>query len=194
VLIEGYVLTRPDIDCLGSASCAVTLSEWYGVVFGHRPDKVSSIPGFLLLENTMRTTVAMFFLLVALSQGEDFSRHFVSATVIPIDPGLLYPDIAYEYSLTRNDAIGFASGVGLINRITYTRKIGVLCLSGSFGAIVTEHDIHRIETFTAISAEYRQPLSENLYSRIVGSGVFFEEMPYDIPVIPVFQAGFGWGF
>lgn len=142
----------------------------------------------------MKTAAAMLFLLVALSNGEDFSRHFLSATVIPIDPGLLYPDITYEYSFTRNDAIGIASGVGLINRITYTRKIGVLCLSGSLGALVPEHDLHRTEAFTAISAEYRQSLGENLYSRIVASGVFFEEMPYDIPVIPVIQVGFGWAF
>ncbi|OPL19106.1 MAG: hypothetical protein AVO35_12595 [Candidatus Aegiribacteria sp. MLS_C] len=142
----------------------------------------------------MKTAAAMLFLIMALSHGEGFSRHSVSATVIPIDPGLLYPDIAYEYSLTSNDAIGIASGVGLINRITYTRKIGVLCLSGSLGAVVPEHDLHRIETFTAISVEYRQSLGENLYSRIVGSGVFFEEMPYDIPVIPVIQVGFGWAF
>ncbi len=142
----------------------------------------------------MKIAAAMLFLIMALSHGEDFSRHFVSATVIPIDPGLLYPDITYEYSLTQNDAIGIASGVGLINRITYTRKIGVLCLTGSLGAIVPDHDLHRIEAFTAISAEYRQDLGENLYSRIVASGAFFEEMPYDIPVIPVIQVGFGWGF
>ncbi len=59
----------------------------------------------------MKTAAAMLFLIMALSHGEDFSRHFVSATVIPIDPGLLYPDITYEYSLTQSDAIGIASGV-----------------------------------------------------------------------------------
>lgn len=142
----------------------------------------------------MRTALVLLFLLMTLSAGEDFSRHSVSATVIPIDPGLIYPDISYEYSLSQNDAMGFASGVGLINRVTYTRKIGVLCLTGSFGALVPEHDLHRIETFAAISAEYRQSLGEHLYSRIVGSAVFFEEMPYDIPLIPVFQVGFGWAF
>jgi hypothetical protein len=146
------------------------------------------------MEAKMKTAASMLFLVMALSHGEDFSRHSLSATVIPIDPGLLYPDIAYEYSLTPNDAIGIASGIGLINRFTYTRKIGVLCLSGSLGAVVPEHDLHRTVAFTAISAEYRQPLGEHLYSRIVASGVFFKEMPFDIPVVPVIQAGFGWGF
>ena len=142
----------------------------------------------------MKTAAALLFILISVSVGEEFSRHSVSATVIPIDPGLIYPDISYEYSLSQNDAIGFASGVGLINRATYTRKIGVLCLSGSLGFIIPEHDFHRLETFSAISAEYRQFLGEHLYSRIVGSGVFFEELPYDIPLIPVFQVGFGWAF
>ena len=91
--------------------------------------------------------------MIALCVADDFSHHSISATVIPLDPGLLYPDISYEYSLSQKDAIGFASGVGLINRVTYTRKMGVLCLSGSIGAVIPEHDLHRMETFTAISAE-----------------------------------------
>ena len=142
----------------------------------------------------MKIAAALLFFLMTLSNGENFSRHFVSASIIPIDPGLLYPDVTYEYSLTENDAIGIASGVGLINRFTYTRKIGVLCLSGSLGFAIPEHDFHRLLTFSAISAEYRQPLGEHLFARIVGSGVFFEELPYDLPLIPVFQVGFGWAF
>lgn len=142
----------------------------------------------------MKAAAVLLFIIMAVSAGEDFSRHFISATVIPLDPGLLYPDVGYEYSLTKNDAVGISSGVGLINRLTYTRKIGVLCLTGSFGAIIPDHDFNRLETFGAISAEYRQSLGDHLYSRIVGSGVFFEEMPYDLPLIPVIQIGFGWAF
>ena len=141
----------------------------------------------------MKTASVLIPILLAVSTAEDFHRHSISATVIPIDPGLIYPDVGYEYSLTENDAIGVSSGVGLINRFTYTRKIGVLCLTGSLGMLTPDHDFNRMEAFTAISAEYRQPLGEHVYSRIVGSAVFFEDLPYDLPLIPVIQIGFVYG-
>lgn len=139
-------------------------------------------------------SVIFLLTLLAVSSAEEFTRHSLSATVIPVNPGLLYPDIGYEYSLSENDAVGVSTGVGLINRFTYVRKIGLLCLTASAGIVVPDHDIERREGFAALSAEYRQSLGEHLFSRIVGSAVFFEDLPYDLPAIPVLQIGFGWDF
>ena len=138
--------------------------------------------------------LCVIMILVASASPETTKPHSLSATVIPIDPGLIYPDIGYEYFFTEHDAVGFSSGVGLINRFTYTRKFGSFCAIGSLGIITPDWDFHRIETFTALSLEYRYNLGETLYSRTVASAVFLEEMPYDIPLIPVFQIGFGWRF
>ncbi len=142
----------------------------------------------------MKLLTICLILTASIATSSEFNHHSISATVVPIDPGLIYPDIGYEFFFSKNDAIGFSSGVGLINRLTYTRKIGLLCLTGSLGFVIPQHDFHQLETFTALSVEYRQPLGEHLYSRIVGSAVFFEELPYDLPLIPVIQIGFGYNF
>ena len=142
----------------------------------------------------MRTAIIILILLTAVSFAEEFNRHSISIAFIPYPEVYKYPDVAYEYALSNNYAIGFATTLGVVNRFTSTIKFGHFCLAAGAGLASGNLDIENATAFFTATAEYRQSFGDNFYTKLVAGGLFAIHPPENMPWIPILQVGFGYGF
>ncbi|OPX28207.1 MAG: hypothetical protein B1H09_08195, partial [Gemmatimonadaceae bacterium 4484_173] len=117
--------------------------------------------------NSMRTAITILILLTAVSFAEEFNRHSFSIAFMPYPEAYRYPDVAYEYAFTKNDAIGFSTTLGVVNRFAYTRKIGYFCLAAGIGYASANLDIDDATRLYTVTAEYRQSFGDNFYTKLV---------------------------
>ena len=139
----------------------------------------------------MRTIALILILFAAVSLGEESGKHSISASFVPL---FLYPDIGYEYSVTSEDAIGFSTLVGVINRLTYSRKLGNFCIGGSFGYALGSLDIENASPFATFNGEHRIRLGENLYTRTIVGVFFAKNVGEGMYFVPILQLGLGYHF
>lgn len=139
-------------------------------------------------------TLIIIILIVSASVtlADGFNRHSFSASFVPFFFYSFLPDIGYKFSISENDAIGFSSILAVVNRVTYTRKMGNFGLTGSLGFASAEYDLDESITFGAITGEHRIHLGDHFYTRTV-AGVIFSGLT-DNSAIPVLQVGLGLGF
>lgn len=139
----------------------------------------------------MRTIAVILTLFAAVSPGGEFSRHSISASFVPL---FLYPDIGYEYSVTSADAIGFSTILGVVNRLTYSRKLGNFCIGGSMGYAMSSLDIEDATPLATITGEHRIRMGEHFYTRTIAGAVFAKDLPEDMFFFPILQIGLGYHF
>ena len=113
---------------------------------------------------------------------------------MPYPEGYKYPEVGYEYALSKNDAIGFSTTLAVVNRFTYTRKIGYFCLAAGIGYASANLDIDDATKLCTVTAEYRQSFGDNFYTKLVAGGLFVSDPPDYMPWLPILQLGFGYGF
>ncbi|MEA3266823.1 MAG: hypothetical protein U9P42_07760 [Candidatus Fermentibacteria bacterium] len=142
----------------------------------------------------MRTSVIILILLTAVSLAEEYNRHSVSIAFMPYPEAYRYPDVAYEYALTKNDAIGISTTLAVVNRFNYTRKLGYFCLAAGIGYASADLDIEDATLLYTATAEYRQTFEDNFYTKLVAGGLFASDLPEDMPWVPILQLGFGIDF
>ncbi|MCD6588819.1 MAG: hypothetical protein J7K88_09735 [Candidatus Fermentibacteraceae bacterium] len=142
----------------------------------------------------MRTAITILILLTAVSFAEEFNRHSFSIAFIPYPEIYMYPDVTYEYALSKNNAIGLSTTLGVVNRFAYTRKIGSFRLAAGIGYASANLDIVNATTLYTLTAEYRQSIENNFYTKLVAGGILFDNAIGSIPWAPILQLGFGYGF
>jgi len=142
----------------------------------------------------MKTLIIILLALTVISSAEELSRHSISASLIPIFPVIIYPDIGYEYAITSRDAIGFSTVLTVINRVTYSRKMGNFCLSGSLGFAAASLDIDKATTFATVAGEHRLSLGDHFYTRAIAGVLFAGDLPENMPCVPLLQIGLGYTF
>lgn len=128
----------------------------------------------------------------AVSFAEDFNRHSLSASFVPFFFYSFIPDIGYKYFLSENDAIGFSTILAVVNRVTYTRKLGTFGITGSYGFASADFDLDESTKFGVITGEHRIHLGDHFFTRTV-AGVIFSGLA-DNRAIPVLQVGLGLEF
>lgn len=142
----------------------------------------------------MRALFILLLILITVSFAEEFNRHSISIAFMPYPEAYRYPDVAYEYSFTKNDAIGISTTLAVVNRFAYTRKIGYFCLAAGIGYASGNLDIENATPLYTATAEYRQSFGDNFYTKLVAGALFANDLPENMSWVPILQVGFGYGF
>jgi hypothetical protein len=142
--------------------------------------------------STMKVLVILLLVVSTVSLAEEYNRHSISVSFVPFMFYSFIPDVGYKYYLSSNDAIGFSTILAVVNRVTYTRKMGNFGLTGSLGFAADDFDLEEGTTFATVTGEHRIHMSDHFYTRTV-AGVIFSGV-VDMPVIPFLQIGAGFEF
>jgi|GEM_PF-1449216 len=157
----------------------------------------------------MKQVIFVLLLFSAVVSATEFDRHALTMSVGI--PGLLLPELAYEFSLNANNKIGIAAGSFFIvpeYRLIYTRMVQSLELQASFGRIgdfedgdgtvggfyrsVFESGAHGLKFFS-VTGGYRHTAGNGFMFRIAGGGGCFIESE-EAFLVPFVQTGIGYSF
>ncbi len=160
----------------------------------------------------MKKVIVILLILTTMIMAEDYKRH--AFTLSAGIPGLLLPELAYEYSFDADNKVGIAAGTFAFwpeYRLSYVRMISSFELAGSAG-FVPKPDDDRDESgifddlfegilscgtagakFISVTGGYRYTADGGFIFRVAGGGGYFF-VDDDSQVIPFFQLGVGYGF
>lgn len=149
----------------------------------------------------MKTVILLFLIFCSASGTDDFRNQAV--TVSAGLPGLILPELGYEYAFDPSNRLGLALGtIWLVPeaRVSYIRIENVLELEASFGAVgkLTDDDFGILATddplvFVSGTAGYRRQSSGGFIFRIAAGGALFM-WDGDDAAVPFGQIGLGYGF
>ncbi len=149
----------------------------------------------------MKTVVIVFLLLSVATASEGFRNQAV--TISAGIPGLLLPELGYEYAFDRSNRLGVALGTLWIipeARISYIRMIKSAELAASFGIVGEISDEHfglitsdDPPVYLSATAGYRHETGGGFIFRIAGGAGLFMWDDEDV-TIPFGQIGIGYGF
>jgi len=160
----------------------------------------------------MKIAVVILLTLSVIVVAEDFNRH--AFTLSAGIPGLLLPELTYEYSFDESNKLGISAGTFLMwleYRLSYTRMVSSLELTGSMGYVPAndsdkEDDGPLDDMFESIlsggtkGAEYLSATGGYRYTsnggfifRAAGGGGYFFNDD-DSRFIPFVQLGVGYAF
>lgn len=149
----------------------------------------------------MRTTPILLCTLAALAAAGDMRDQAV--TVSAGIPGLLLPELGYEYAFSENDRVGLALGTIWIvpeARVSYIRLMRSFELTGSLGTVgsLSDDDFGILTTddpliYVSATGGYRYSADGGFIFRIAGGGALFIWEEGETPV-PFGQIGVGYGF
>ncbi|MCK5785044.1 MAG: hypothetical protein KAH54_00650 [Candidatus Sabulitectum sp.] len=160
----------------------------------------------------MKKALIILLILTALVAAEGFKRH--ALTVSAGIPGLLIPELAYEYSIDASNKIGVAAGTFVFwteYRLNYVRMVNSFELMGSLGYVPDndgdDDDDGMFDDmfesilsggtsgakFVSATGGYRYTADGGFIFRAVGGGGYFFNDD-DSRFIPFFQIGIGYGF
>ncbi len=155
----------------------------------------------------MKNVITIMLIFTALAAAEGGRRH--ALTLSTGIPGLVLPELGYEYSIDASNKIGIAAGTFLFwpeYRINYVRMVSSFELMGSVGYVPTADndedgglfdDILSGSTegakFLSATGGYRYTSDGGFIFRVAsGGGYLFNSE--DSSLIPFFQVGVGYGF
>lgn len=160
----------------------------------------------------MKKVIVILLILTSLAAAEGFKRHaFTLSTGIP---GLLLPELSYEYSFDAENKLGAAAGAFLFwpeYRLNYVRMLNSFEVMGSLGYVPRMDDDDDDDgflddmfegilsggtngaTFLSATGGYRYTADGGFIFRVAGGGGFFFNDD-DSRFIPFFQLGVGYGF
>jgi hypothetical protein len=153
----------------------------------------------------MKTVIILLLVLSVVAFSEGFKRHAV--TVSAGIPGLIIPELAYEYSFDAGNKISIAGGFILLApefRLSYTRMLSSFELSGSVGQVTSFDGNGGVfeeilsggtqgTTFVSGTGGYRYTADGGFIFRVAGGGGYFFGKDKS-GFIPFFQLGIGYGF
>ena len=158
----------------------------------------------------MKKVIVLLLVLAVVTNATDFKRH--SFTLSSGIPGLILPELGYEYSFDAQNKIGVAAGTFLLwpeYRLSYIRMISSFELAGSAGfvpEIDNEEEGFLDDLFESIlsggtggakfisaTAGYRHSADGGFIFRVAGGGGYFFNSD-DSRFIPFLQLGIGYGF
>jgi len=160
----------------------------------------------------MKKVIVILLILTALAAAEGFKRHaFTLSTGMP---GLLLPELAYEYSFDAGNKVGFAAGTFFLYpeyRLSYVRMLSSFELTGSAGYVPEMDDEDDDEgflddlfegllsagtggaKFISATGGYRYTADGGFIFRVAGGGGYFFNSD-DSRFLPFVQLGIGYGF
>lgn len=154
----------------------------------------------------MKLAILVIIIVTSISLAEGFKTHAI--TLSAGVPGLLIPEISYEFSFDSRNKLGFSAGTFIFwpeYRLSYFRMIDSFELAGSIGYVPDGDagDGTFIDdlfsggtagsTFVSTTAGYRYSARSGFIFRLAGgAGYFFNSDETDL--IPFFQIGLGYGF
>jgi len=160
----------------------------------------------------MKKVIVILLILTALAAAGGFKRHaFTLSTGIP---GLLLPELGYEYSFDASNKVGVAAGTFVLwseYRLNYVRMLNSFEVMGSLGYVPNMDDDDDDEgflddlfegilsggtsgaTFLSATGGYRYTADGGFIFRVAGGGGYFFNDD-DSRFIPFFQLGVGYGF
>jgi hypothetical protein len=149
----------------------------------------------------MKTLVLLMALAAAAAASDGFRRN--SVTVSTGIPGILIPELTWEYAFTPKHRI--SAGLGTIwiipvGRLSYVRIAGGFELTGSVGSIgsLNEENFNLLSSdnplyFVSATGGYRKTFSSGFIFRAAGGGALFMGDDKTQPV-PFGQVGVGYSF
>ena len=159
----------------------------------------------------MRYLLTVLLVLFAVAVAEDFNRH--SITVSAGIPGLLLPELSYEFGFDKANKLGIAAGSFFLwpeYRMSYVRMINRFELTGSLGFVPhadNDDDDGFLSDvfddffsggtegakFVSATAGYRYTADCGfIFRAAAGGGYFFNSD--DSRTLPFLQLGVGYGF
>ena len=160
----------------------------------------------------MKKALVILLILAAMVTAEGFKRH--ALTVSTGIPGLLIPELAYEYSLDASNKIGVAAGSFVFwaeYRLNYVRMVSSFEFMGSLGYVPnndSDDDDDGIfddlfesilsggtggAKFVSATGGYRYTADGGFIFRAAGGGGYFFNGD-DSRFLPFIQIGIGYGF
>jgi hypothetical protein len=149
----------------------------------------------------IRTAIILGMAALAAQAAEGTRNHAV--TMSAGIPGLLLPELGYEYALSESDRIGLSIGTIWIvpeARVSYIRLMRSFELTGSLGTVgaLSDDDFGILSTddpliYVSATGGYRYSSSGGFIFRIAGGGALFIWEEGETPV-PFGQIGVGYGF
>ncbi len=160
----------------------------------------------------MKKVIIVLMILTALAAAEDFKKHaFTLSTGIP---GLVLPELGYEYSFDAANKVGVAAGTFVLwpeYRLNYVRMVSSFELMGSVGYVPAGDDDDDDDgifddlfksilsggtdgaKFLSATGGYRYTADGGFIFRVAGGGGYFFNSD-DSRFIPFLQLGVGYGF
>ena len=160
----------------------------------------------------MKNVITIVLIIASLAAAEDFDRH--AFTISAGIPGLLLPELGYEYSIDAVNKVGIAAGTFVFwpeYRVSYVRMVNSFELMGSVGyvpALDDDDEDDRIfddffksilsggtdgAKFLSTTGGYRHTSGGGFIFRVAGgAGYLFNRN--DSQFVPFFQIGVGYGF
>ena len=159
----------------------------------------------------MKNIITILLILTTLSIAEGGKRH--ALTLSTGIPGLVLPELGYEYSINESNKIGLAAGTFVLwpeYRINYVRMVSSFELMGSVGYVPSGDDddddglfddlFESILSggtdgakFVSATGGYRYTSDGGFIFRVAGGGGHFFNSD-DSRFIPFLQLGIGYGF
>ncbi len=160
----------------------------------------------------MKNVITIMLIFTALAAAEGGRRH--ALTLSTGIPGLVLPELGYEYSIDASNKIGIAAGTFVFwpeYRINYVRMVSSFELMGSVGYVPAldeddEDDSIFDDLFESIlsggtegakflsaTGGYRYTSDCGFIFRVAGGGGYLFNSN-DSKLIPFFQLGVGYGF
>lgn len=158
----------------------------------------------------MQKIIIVLLILTAIGAADGFKRH--ALTVSAGIPGLVVPELAYEFSIDASNKIGIASGTIILwpeYRLSYTRMMRSFELMGSIGHVPSadsDEDSFIGDlfdeilsagtegcTFLSATAGYRYTADKGFIFRIAAGGALFVG-DNGSTALPFVQLGIGYGF
>ncbi len=158
----------------------------------------------------MKTLLIVLVVIATFATAEEFDKH--SFTISGGIPGLVLPELGYEYGIDASNKIGVSAGMIVLwpeYRLNYTRMISSFELMGSLGYVPAADDsednfigeifeeILSAGTegckFVSATAGYRYTADSGFIFRTAAGGALFIGDD-DTATVPFFQLGIGYGF
>lgn len=158
----------------------------------------------------MKKVIAILLILVAMAAAEGFKRHALTLSVG--SPGLILPELAYEFSFDKSNKVAVAAGTFFFvpeYRLSYIRMLNSFEVAGSIGYVpsLEEDDDSFFDvffeelfsygtegtTFISVTGGYRYTADGGFIFRIAGGGGYFVGSDKS-GVLPFVQLGVGYGF
>lgn len=157
----------------------------------------------------MKKAIAILLILTAIAVAEGFKRHaFTLSTGMP---GLILPELAYEYAFDKSNKMGASVGTFYIVpefRLSYIRMMSCFELAGSVGYVPSfDNDDDGLAdifdellscgaegtTFISATAGYRYSADGGFIFRLAGGAGYFigDDKSFTFPFL---QLGVGYGF
>lgn len=160
----------------------------------------------------MKKVIVILLILTAVAAADGFKRHaFTLSTGIP---GLILPELSYEYSFDAENKLGVSAGTFVFwseYRLNYVRMLNSFEVMGSLGYVPGADDDDDDDgflddlfesilsggtsgaTFLSATGGYRYTADGGFIFRVAGGGGYFFN-DSDSRFIPFFQLGVGYGF